>query len=116
MTRSSVKFGLVGRFWSVRGLVCGEAKPSRSRIKTSPRTGAKMIKYFSTQSKKEVHFGDIITFVKSCETPFGKGQMSVDITVTKSNIDVLLKEGILYKQGSDRPNAEGKLKGAHAPQ
>lgn len=62
-----------------------------------------MVKYFSTQSKKEVHFGDIITFVNSCETPFGKGQMSVDVTVTKSNIDILLKEGILYKQGSDKP-------------
>ena len=62
-----------------------------------------MVKYFSTQTKKEVHFGDIITFVNSCETPFGKGQMSVDVTVTKSNIDALLKEGILYKQGSDRP-------------
>ena len=62
-----------------------------------------MVKYFSTQTKKEVHFGDIITFVKSCETPFGKGQMSVDIAVTISNIDVLLKEGILYKQGNDRP-------------
>lgn len=62
-----------------------------------------MVKYFSTQTKKEVHFGDIITFVKSCETPFGKGQMSVDIAVTISNIDALLKEGILYKQGNDRP-------------
>lgn len=39
--RSSVKFCLVGRFWSVRGLVCGGAKRRRSRIKTSPRTGAK---------------------------------------------------------------------------
>jgi len=40
--RSSVKFDLVGRFGFVLGLVCGGAKPSRSRIKTSPRYGAKI--------------------------------------------------------------------------
>lgn len=62
-----------------------------------------MIKYFLTQSKREVHFGDKITIEKSYVTILGKHQMSIDITVSKSNIDILLKEGILYKQGSDKP-------------
>lgn len=62
-----------------------------------------MIKYFLTQSKREVHFGDKITIEKSYVTILGKHQMSIEVIVSKSNIDILLKEGILYKQGNDKP-------------
>ena len=62
-----------------------------------------MAKYFLKDTNREISIGDKITIVKTWDTPFGKGKGFIDIVVTMSNIDALLKENVLYKQNNNRP-------------
>lgn len=61
-----------------------------------------MIKYYVKEGKevKEVKIGSVIRVQTKTKTPFGEGITSIDVVVTKKNIPVLLKEGVLYTKKS----------------
>lgn len=55
-----------------------------------------MTKYFLKGTDKAVNLGDTIIVIKEgTQTPFGKGETHVTVSVTEQNVEKLIKEGIL---------------------
>lgn len=52
---------------------------------------------YKTLKGKEVKFGDTLTFEKEGKTPYGMGKTILTVTLTKDNVEILIKEGFLVE-------------------
>ena len=58
--------------------------------------------YILKESKKEIKIGEVISILKSVDTPLGRVQSTLYVKVTKDNIPILLQEGYIIEKPSDK--------------
>lgn len=58
--------------------------------------------YILKESKKEIKIGEVISLLKSVDTPLGRVQSTLYVKVTKDNIPILLEEGYIIEKPSNK--------------
>lgn len=58
--------------------------------------------YILKESKKEIKIGEVISILKSVDTPLGRVQSTLYVKVTKDNIPILLQEGYIIEKSLEK--------------